>query len=186
MKLNHPHWKVSRKTTGAVAVLAIATTVMATPAAMAATARPLAAHASASADFTSARESVTIPAGAAVFHGSAGSARFTIISSPDMRPPTFTCTVDAEPAMGTSTGGEEGIADIECNQTVSEIFLTVYLYENGTVVSSNSVEGHSTNAAEADTLYGPSPGTYYVGAAGQGCISACVTAINTGPSEYLP
>jgi hypothetical protein len=187
VKLNQLRGKIDYKTSGAVAVLVIATAAMTAPAAMAAIARPLAAHAPASAEFTSMRKSVTIPAGNTTFRASESSARFTVIRSARQAQSAISCTLTAEtPVFETTTNEEEGIANIDCTQAVSELYVAVGLQKNGVLVSSSSNEDYSSNYVAAFTFYGRSPGTYETLSYGEVCTSSCTTGYADSPSVYLP
>lgn len=62
-------------------------------------------------------------------------------------------------------GGEEGLANVQCSYTVSEIDVQVGLYRNGTLVATSPVkQAYSTTQAGADTEYPVSPATYQTGA----------------------
>jgi hypothetical protein len=184
VKLNQ-HGKIGRKTSGAMAMLAIATVAMATPAAAAA--RPLPAHSPTSAELISIRKSVNIPAGIEAFRTSVSSARFTVIRSARQAQSSTDCTLTAEtPIYESTTDQEEGIANIYCTQAVSELYVAVGLEENGVLVSSSANEDYDTNYVAAYTFYESSPGTYETVSYGEVCTSTCSSGYADSSPLYLP
>lgn len=186
MKLNRDG-RIGRKTSGAMAILAIAAVTMAAPTVATAAARPLPAHSSASAGLTGIRESVTIPAGIETFRTSASSARFTVTRSAEQAQSSISCTLTAEtPIFESTTEEEEGIANIECTQAVSELDVAVGLAENGVLVSSSANENYDSSFVAAYTFYERSPGTYETVSYGEVCTSSCSDGYADSSSLYLP
>ena len=160
---------------------------------MAATTRPQATyatkatHASASAEFTSVRTTVTIPAGVTTFRAAEGADRLTIVRSAEQAQSSISCTLTPYiPIYETTNDEEEGIANVECTQAVSEIVVGAALQRNGVIVSSNSSETYSSSFAAAYTFYEYAPGTYETLSYGEVCTSSCSVGYADSSSVYLP
>jgi len=191
VKLNQRHSTIGYKAAGAAGA-AIAMVALAAPASMAAT-RPQATyatqatHASASAELMSVRTTVTIPAGVTTFRAAEGAERLTVVRSAEQAQSSISCTLTPYiPIFETTNDEEEGIANIECTQAVSELVVGAALEKNGVIVSSNSSESYSSSFAAAYTFYEYSPGTYETLSYGEVCTSSCSVGYADSSSVYLP
>ena len=130
---------------------------------------------------------LVIPAGGHVTT-SVGSARVGVVGAPTA---TATCTLTVTTPFryygGPYGGGEEGLASIQCNLAVTQLFIEVGLFRNGTQVTYNSKNNYSNSFINVDTEYPVSAGSYYTGADGTQYSNGTSSSVPyaTSPTVYL-
>jgi hypothetical protein len=117
------------------------------------------------------RETIAVPAGAAVSVGPNGSLRISASRSEVAKPATITCTLTVYPptfAEGEPYGEDiYATADIECTGVVSELQISVGIFQPyGPILASNSASASNTLQVNVVTVYPYSEGYYYSTAVG--------------------
>jgi hypothetical protein len=150
--------------------------------------RPLQARAAATQTFT-------IPAGTTTFSSTAGGMHFSVTrpATPGHIPPTMTCQVTAwTPYVYSTDSGSEGVegyAQVNCDETVFAIEVTMDLSLNGNEVATSTQTGNNVTAVAAYATYPLIAGTYETSGSGfyyaTSGSSASNVPLHNSPSVYL-
>jgi hypothetical protein len=142
-----------------------------------------------------ATQTFTIPAGTTTFSSTAGGMHLSVTraaASPDHIPPAMTCQVTAwTPYSGSNGSGEvvEGYAQLNCDETVYAIEVSMDLYLNGNVVATSTQTGYNVTAVAAWATYPLIAGTYDTWGSGFYYATSGSSASNVSPhgspSVYL-
>jgi hypothetical protein len=115
-------------------------------------------------------ETITIPAGATVSAGAAGSARFSVSRPAGAEPQTVNCTLNVYPPFFAE--GEDGdviqaTAEIACTGVVSTLDITVGIFQPyGPILCDNSNSASDTVLVDVITTCSYAAGYYYSTAVG--------------------
>jgi hypothetical protein len=147
--------------------------------------RPLQARAAATQTFT-------IPAGTTTFSSTAGGTHFSVTraATPGHIPPPMTCQLTPWTPFVTSSGESvEGYAQINCDETVYAIEVTMTLELNGNVVATDTNTDFDVTAVAAYATYALIAGTYETFGSGfyYATSGSSATTVRPGgsPSAYL-
>ncbi|MEO6703490.1 MAG: hypothetical protein ABIP57_18635 [Jatrophihabitantaceae bacterium] len=129
---------------------------------------------------------LVVPAGRTV-SATVGASHLRVVGSTTATTCTFNVFTPFRYYGGPYGGGEEGIANIQCAGNVSQLFIEVGLFKNGTQVTYNSNTSSFTNLVVVDTEYPVSAGNYYTGADGTETDAGATTtfAYRTSSTVYL-
>lgn len=100
------------------------------------------------------RTTFVIPAGGRAMSIKSGASTLRVMAAPNV---VTSCTLTAYQPFryltNPSGGGEQGDADITCNQAVVSLYLEVKLYRNGVQVASNSDTNSGSSSISVYTEY---------------------------------
>lgn len=165
--------RLGKKLLGGAAAVVVAATAMTALSPVAE-----AASAPSSAGAVASRTVFVIPAGATLSKTIGGSHIQAVGASTLAATCTLTVYTPFRYYGGPYGGGEEGMANIQCNLSVAQLFVEVGLFKNNVQVTYNSNTSYYNNQVSVTTEYPVSAGYYYTGTQG--------TVTDGGVSSSLP
>jgi hypothetical protein len=163
-------WRLTRRC--GILVAAVAAATVATAGIAAASPASMAVHhATVTARHIAIQRTFAVPAGSGSVTVSAGSAHAMVTRNPDASPDiTISCTLTVFNPLfysGEPYGeGVEGTAEIECTGVVSELYIEVGLFYQGTLVSETYNENYDTTLVSDGAEYPYAEGYYETAAIG--------------------